>query len=104
MFSCQNFGPGAETSLAQAILTKLTVNGLARTRWDSVIQCDVKTVGPKGQGGLNDNHWLSGQGDVFENVDPAHAQNLGHILRRLELGGLTRTAPSRSLRGLRLPF
>ena len=70
----QIVGPGAEAPSAQEILAILTVNGLARTSWDSVIQGDVKTVGPNGQEGLDGNYWLSGKGDVFENIDPADAQ------------------------------
>ena len=71
----QIVGPVAEVPLAQDILAMLTVNGLARTSRDSVIQGDVKTVKSNGQTGLDGNYWLSGQGDVFETVDPADARD-----------------------------
>lgn len=65
----QQVFPSQQYVSASQILATLTVDGLARTSWDSLLQGDVKTVGPNGEGGLDGNYWLSGKGDVF-NVDP----------------------------------
>ncbi|KAL9600698.1 MAG: hypothetical protein Q9219_003028 [cf. Caloplaca sp. 3 TL-2023] len=59
---------------ATNMLPGLVVNGLARIGWDSVLQGEVKSAGPNGQGGLDGNYWLSGKGDVFE-VDPAESKD-----------------------------
>ncbi|KAL8722012.1 MAG: hypothetical protein Q9181_007583 [Wetmoreana brouardii] len=66
----QQIYPSYQYVSASGILSMLIVNGLARTGWDSVLQGDVKTVGPNGAGGLDGNYWLSSKGDVF-NVDPS---------------------------------
>lgn len=70
----QQILPGTEHILAANILPILTVNGLARTSWDSLEQGDVKSVGPNGNDGLDGNYWLSGKGGVF-NVDPAESKD-----------------------------
>ena len=59
---------------ASRALAGLLVNGLARTSFESQLQGDVKTVGPKGQNGLDGNYWLSGKGEIFD-VDPIQSKN-----------------------------
>ncbi|KAL8692746.1 MAG: hypothetical protein Q9218_002283 [Villophora microphyllina] len=71
----QQLFPGSEFHTASYILSALTANGFARTSWDSLLQGDVKTVGPNGEGGINGNYWISGKGDVFENVDPNQSKD-----------------------------
>lgn len=64
-------GVGTDLYMSTSILVMLLVNGLARTGWGSTIQGDAKSVGLNGgDGGLDGNYWLSGKGDVFENIDP----------------------------------
>ncbi|KAL9599780.1 MAG: hypothetical protein Q9179_003455 [Wetmoreana sp. 5 TL-2023] len=70
----QQIYPSQQYVSASGILSMLMVNGLARVGWGSVVQGDIKTVGPNGTGGLDGNYWLSGKGDVF-NVDHVKSQD-----------------------------
>ncbi|KAL8743879.1 MAG: hypothetical protein Q9190_003817 [Brigantiaea leucoxantha] len=59
---------------AENILVYLTVNGLARTSWESRLQGELRTLGLNGNNGLDGNHWLQTKGDVFE-VDPTKSRD-----------------------------
>ena len=54
----------------EAALVGLMVNGLAKIGAGSLLQGNVRTVGPDGSKGLDGNYWLSGRGNVFEVDNP----------------------------------
>lgn len=66
--------PGYPFNSASRVLAGLVVNGLSRVSFESKLQGDVKTVGPRNIDGLDGNYWLSGKGDIF-NVDPNRSRN-----------------------------
>ncbi|KAL8981520.1 MAG: hypothetical protein Q9177_005542, partial [Variospora cf. flavescens] len=66
---------GFRISVATSIIVMLTVNGLARTGWGSILQGDIKTVAPNEGSGLDGNYWLSGKGDVFDSIDPIESRD-----------------------------
>lgn len=67
---------GTDLYMSTSILVILTVNGLARTGLGGTLQGDVKSIELNGgDGGLDGNYWLSGKGDVFDNVDPSQSRD-----------------------------
>ncbi|KAL8754912.1 MAG: hypothetical protein Q9184_004957 [Pyrenodesmia sp. 2 TL-2023] len=67
---------GYETVDTTGLLVTLLLNGLARIGWGSTLQGEVRSVELNGEdGGLDGNYWLSGRGDVFENIDRTESQD-----------------------------
>lgn len=67
-------GEYASAYMSTRILNLLAVNGLSRTGWGSKLQGQVRSIGVNGEGGLDGNHWLKDEGDVFD-VDPTESQD-----------------------------